>query len=207
MYLDFDNKSIEHFEYDADGVRQFLPSMSMEAQGDLGVKFFLTNIRDHKDWMFNASFGPDAERMMERQNAYTKVAPVLGHGWVLDTQNQYRADLARIRDEYMWKAITGKANTTTDWDTYVSQWLKAGGQNVLDEARSYKQPKYLVSEKYDGVRAIWTGTQFVTRKGNIINAPSWFISPLPNVWLDGELWTKREHFSALSGIVRTKKPN
>ena len=128
----------EHFEYDADGVRQFLPSMSMEAQGDLGVKFFLTNIRDHKDWMFNASFGPDAKVMLQRQEDYSIVEPALGHGWVLDTQNQYRADLGRVRDEYMWKAITGKANTTTDWDTYVSQWLKAGGQNVLDEARSYK---------------------------------------------------------------------
>ncbi|MBH0034316.1 DNA ligase [Pseudoalteromonas sp. NZS71_1] len=78
---------------------------------------------------------------------------------------------------------------------------------VYDETKHYDVSKYLVSEKYDGVRAIWTGTQFVTRKGNIINAPSWFTAPLPNVWLDGELWTKREHFSALSGIVRTKTPN
>ncbi|MEM5532250.1 DNA ligase [Pseudoalteromonas arctica] len=78
---------------------------------------------------------------------------------------------------------------------------------VYNETKHYDVNKYLVSEKYDGVRAIWTGTQFVTRKGNIINAPSWFTAPLPNVWLDGELWTKREHFSALSGIVRTKKTN
>ncbi|MBG9992059.1 MULTISPECIES: DNA ligase [Pseudoalteromonas] len=78
---------------------------------------------------------------------------------------------------------------------------------VYDETKHYDVSKYLVSEKYDGVRAVWTGTQFVTRKGNIINAPSWFTAPLPNVWLDGELWTKREHFSALSGIVRTKTPN
>ncbi|GAA59401.1 DNA ligase [Pseudoalteromonas sp. BSi20652] len=78
---------------------------------------------------------------------------------------------------------------------------------VYDETKHYDVSKYLVSEKYDGVRAIWTGTQFVTRKGNIINAPGWFTAPLPNVWLDGELWTKREHFSTLSGIVRTKNPN
>lgn len=78
---------------------------------------------------------------------------------------------------------------------------------TYDETKNYDVNKYLVSEKYDGVRAIWTGTQFVTRKGNTINAPSWFTAPLPNVWLDGELWTQREHFSALSGIVRTKIPN
>lgn len=78
---------------------------------------------------------------------------------------------------------------------------------VYDETKHYDVSKYLVSEKYDGVRAIWTGTQFVTRKGNIINSPSWFTATLPNVWLDGELWTKRKHFSVLSGIVRTKNPN
>jgi DNA ligase-1 len=66
---------------------------------------------------------------------------------------------------------------------------------------------YLVSEKYDGVRAIWNGKQLVTRNGHIINAPKWFTAPLPNIWLDGELWIKPQTFSVLSGIVRTKTPN
>ena len=30
---------------------------------------------------------------------------------------------------------------------------------------------------------------------------------MPEVWLDGELWTKREDFDALSGIVRTQIPD
>ena len=62
-------------------------------------------------------------------------------------------------------------------------------------------------EKFDGVRAIWTGDKFITRKGNAINAPSWFTAPLPNVWLDGELWIARTQFSLVSGIVRTKRPS
>ncbi|WP_404340704.1 DNA ligase [Pseudoalteromonas mariniglutinosa] len=66
---------------------------------------------------------------------------------------------------------------------------------------------YLVSEKYDGVRAIWTGSELLTRNGNRINAPAWFTAPLPDVWLDGELWTKRQDFANLSGIVRTLIPN
>ncbi|AQQ02095.1 DNA ligase [Pseudoalteromonas sp. SG45-5] len=78
---------------------------------------------------------------------------------------------------------------------------------VYDETKHYEVSQYLVSEKFDGVRAIWTGTEFVTRKGNIINAPSWFTAPLPNIWLDGELWVERENFALVSGIVRTKKPN
>lgn len=66
---------------------------------------------------------------------------------------------------------------------------------------------YLVSEKYDGVRAIWTGEQLLTRNGNLIHAPQWFIAPLPDVWLDGELWTQRQDFEALSSIVRTQTPS
>ena len=66
---------------------------------------------------------------------------------------------------------------------------------------------YLVSEKYDGVRAIWTGEKLLTRTGNPIQAPGWFTEPLPAVWLDGELWTKRQDFATVSSIVRASIPN
>ena len=39
------------------------------------------------------------------------------------------------------------------------------------EADKVNVSEYLVSEKYDGVRAIWTGSQLVTRNGNPIYAP------------------------------------
>ena len=35
---------------------------------------------------------------------------------------------------------------------------------VYDEEKHNDISAYLVSEKFDGVRAIWTGTQFVTRQ-------------------------------------------
>ena len=79
--------------------------------------------------------------------------------------------------------------------------------NVYDANNDIAVSRYLVSEKFDGVRAIWNGNQFVTRNGNTINAPHWFVDVLPNVWLDGELWTKHQDFASLSGIVRTIKPN
>lgn len=88
--------------------------------------------------------------------------------------------------------------------------LQASTQSQL--AKVYEQntsnsiSDYLVSEKYDGIRAIWTGSQLLTRQGNPISAPDWFTAPLPAVWLDGELWTKRQNFEALSSIVRTQTP-
>ncbi|TMP12513.1 DNA ligase [Pseudoalteromonas sp. S3178] len=78
---------------------------------------------------------------------------------------------------------------------------------VYDESKHGNIENYLVSEKFDGVRAIWTGDKLITRKGNAINAPAWFIEPLPPTWLDGELWIARNKFALVSGIVRTKIPN
>ncbi|MBB1409097.1 DNA ligase [Pseudoalteromonas sp. SG43-7] len=77
---------------------------------------------------------------------------------------------------------------------------------VYQQDQALAIENYLVSEKFDGVRAIWTGTQLITRNGNAIHAPGWFIADLPNLRLDGELWTKRGDFADLSGIVRTLQP-
>jgi DNA ligase 1 len=76
--------------------------------------------------------------------------------------------------------------------------------NVLSE--SIDVTRYLVSEKYDGVRAIWDGKGLRFRSGNIVNAPGWFISKLPATPLDGELWLERGQFETLSGIVRKSVP-
>jgi DNA ligase-1 len=61
---------------------------------------------------------------------------------------------------------------------------------------------YWVSEKYDGVRAYWNGTHLLSRAGNLIHAPQWFIDGLPRVPLDGELWVGRGQFEITSSIVR-----
>ncbi len=61
---------------------------------------------------------------------------------------------------------------------------------------------YLVSEKLDGVRALWDGKALRFRSGQSIAAPAWFIAKLPTTPLDGELWLARGKFDELSGIVR-----
>ncbi len=66
---------------------------------------------------------------------------------------------------------------------------------------------YWVSEKLDGVRAYWTGDGFLSRQGNVIEAPAWFIKGFPNVSLDGELWMGRGTFEELSGAVRRQSPD
>ena len=65
---------------------------------------------------------------------------------------------------------------------------------------------YLVSEKLDGVRALWDGTTLRFRSGRIVPAPKWFTARLPATPLDGELWIARRKFDALSGTVRKTQP-
>lgn len=65
---------------------------------------------------------------------------------------------------------------------------------------------YLISEKLDGVRAIWDGERLIFRSGHPVNAPVWFTAALPRQPLDGELWAGRGSFERLSGIVRKADP-
>jgi DNA ligase-1 len=66
---------------------------------------------------------------------------------------------------------------------------------------------YLVSEKFDGVRAYWDGQRLITRGGLVINAPPWFTGDFPPHPLDGELWLGRGTFARLSGTVRRHQPD
>lgn len=59
-----------------------------------------------------------------------------------------------------------------------------------------------MSEKLDGVRAIWTGESFVSRQGNPFYAPDWFVADFPDVALDGELWIGRGKFQATVSVAR-----
>jgi DNA ligase 1 len=65
---------------------------------------------------------------------------------------------------------------------------------------------YLISEKLDGVRALWDGKSLKFRSGQTIAAPGWFTDKLPATPLDGELWLARGKFDLLSGMVRKQQP-
>ncbi len=66
---------------------------------------------------------------------------------------------------------------------------------------------FLVSEKFDGVRALWDGRRLRFRSGGTVQAPAWFVARLPDEPLDGELWLGRGRFEELSGLVRRGVPD
>ncbi len=59
-----------------------------------------------------------------------------------------------------------------------------------------------MSEKLDGVRAYWDGSRLLSRLGNELHAPGWFVEGLPKSPLDGELWLERKAFQKTVSIVR-----
>jgi DNA ligase 1 len=63
---------------------------------------------------------------------------------------------------------------------------------------------FYMSEKFDGIRAYWDGTNFYTRSGRKINAPAWFTENFPNISLDGELWIAHAMFDKVSSIIRSQ---
>jgi DNA ligase len=70
----------------------------------------------------------------------------------------------------------------------------------------YDLAAYLVSEKLDGVRALWDGKELRFRSGKPIHAPAWFVERLPQHAVDGELWMGRHRFDELSAAVRRLEP-
>lgn len=66
---------------------------------------------------------------------------------------------------------------------------------------------FLVSEKFDGVRAVWDGKVLRFRSGRPISAPEAFLRVLPAQALDGELWLERGKFDRLSSVVRQAQPD
>ena len=91
----------------------------------------------------------------------------------------------------------------------ASQTIAKTGVDVLlatNAPAKFNPADYLVSEKLDGVRAIWDGETLKFRSGRTVSAPAWFLAKLPKTQMDGELWLARGKFDVLSGMVRKTQP-
>ncbi len=80
-------------------------------------------------------------------------------------------------------------------------------------AETYQEPmitewsSWFISEKLDGIRAIWTGSELVTRQGNRLYPPAYFTDLLPKFSIEGELWAGRGEFNQVMRTVLDKTPD
>lgn len=90
---------------------------------------------------------------------------------------------------------------------FATQTL-AGDKPDLFLLKTYDKSKavlgWLMSEKLDGIRGFWNGSELISRGGKRLNPPLWFIKNYPPFAIDGELWTKRGDFENISSIISRK---
>jgi DNA ligase-1 len=93
----------------------------------------------------------------------------------------------------------------------TAEQTKSQKKPQLQHATKYQQgaviADYWVSEKLDGVRGYWTGQQLLTRNGNALSPPPWFVEHWPKIPMGGELWSGRGQFEQISGCVQRKYSN
>jgi DNA ligase-1 len=104
------------------------------------------------------------------------------------------------------RALVAGSAALAAWPMLPAAAALPGIPLALDAPDDLQPAGHLVSEKYDGVRALWDGRQLRFRSGLPVAAPANFLRGLPPVPLDGELWLGRGRFEALSGLVRRQSP-
>lgn len=66
---------------------------------------------------------------------------------------------------------------------------------------------YYLSEKLDGIRAVYNNGEYISRTNKPFYAPKWFSDHYPsNIVFDGELFTKRKDFKGIMSVVTKKIP-
>ena len=75
---------------------------------------------------------------------------------------------------------------------------------MLARPYNYTNPRgWWISEKLDGVRAVWNGSEFISRSGKVFPAPPEMRAAMPQgVVIDGELFGGRGKFQASIGKIR-----
>jgi len=65
---------------------------------------------------------------------------------------------------------------------------------------------WIVQEKFNGIRALWTGKELLSREGNVLPAPAWFTAGLPAMALDCELVLgfEKDSPATVSNIARNQ---
>jgi len=121
------------------------------------------------------------------------------------------SSLVERRCALVWLAATLVLGSTHADATDISAANTPASPPALMLAKVYHPgidlSDYWVSEKYDGTRGYWDGTQLFTRGGERVHPPAWFTAGWPATPMDGELWAGRGQFSHAVSTVRQQVPD
>ncbi|WGE42200.1 DNA ligase [Actinobacillus equuli] len=88
----------------------------------------------------------------------------------------------------------------------TSLFAKTPDLMLLGQYRDQDINGWVMSEKLDGVRGYWDGKQLISRQGNPLAPPNYFIKDFPPFAVDGELFSERGKFEEISSTVRASEP-
>ena len=90
-------------------------------------------------------------------------------------------------------------NSSADFDKSLQVFALSNFDKKLLENGSLQG--YVVSEKLDGVRALWDGANLKSRSGKAFSPPKCWVENLPDFALDGELFIARGKFEEVLSVV------
>lgn len=90
-------------------------------------------------------------------------------------------------------------NSSADFDKSSQVFALSNFDKKLLENGSLQG--YVVSEKLDGVRALWDGANLKSRSGKAFSPPKCWVENLPDFALDGELFIARGKFEEVLSVV------
>jgi putative aldouronate transport system substrate-binding protein len=128
-----------------DGIAVLLPPFDkdVDKRNQLGIGGFYNPFieRDVKTWKYHMPQDKvDFKAKLTEGNEL--ISDVLGPT-VLESKGKYFANLTALQDEFYTKAIIAKNAGDVDklFADFKAQWLKAGGQEILDEATKVYQER------------------------------------------------------------------
>lgn len=95
--------------------------------------------------------------------------------------------------------INSSADFSVDFDKSSQVFALSNFDKKLLENGSLQG--YVVSEKLDGVRALWDGANLKSRSGKAFSPPKCWVENLPDFALDGELFIARGKFEEVLSVV------
>lgn len=85
-------------------------------------------------------------------------------------------------------------------------WATSIDLMLLGEYKDQEISGWVMSEKLDGVRGFWDGKQLISRQGNPLAPPDYFVHDFPPFAIDGELFSERGKFEEIARTVRASEP-
>tara|TARA_B100000579_G_scaffold347617_1_gene300780 strand:- start:17111 stop:19234 length:2124 start_codon:yes stop_codon:yes gene_type:complete len=163
-------------------------------------------------WMVRINYGKTGSNLREQDKMFKSKAEAVAFArkkWLEKNNKGYTAE-GSMFDSKRSKSKADrqkKLRETTPEQPRIMKG-KATAPKFLEQIKAegkFKEGDWWISEKFDGLRAVWDGKKFVTKNGEDVDAPEWFTRELPKIALDGELFVGRNKLEEANSIVRTRK--